>query len=97
MAQTALYPADVDVAKPRATCRSRSTTARQHLAGGKWDRIDWREVQGAPAVEIDRHRSPAATCCASSSLLKGRRFVSLGYLAPADASRFPRPSVSSAR
>jgi hypothetical protein len=37
----------------------------QQLAGGKWASVDWREIDGAAAVRVDR-RCAAATSCASS-------------------------------
>ncbi len=89
VAQTALYPADVDVRQPQAqpaigARRSRATARRRPLGPASIGAT----VQGAPAAE-STGPSRAATCCASSSVLKGRRFVSLAYLAPADALRTP--------
>ena len=88
VAQTALYPAEVDVAKPRANLQMALDDRAQKLEGGKWSKVDWRDVQGASAVESI---GPIAGGSALRQLvlLKGRRFVSLGYLAPADAMRAP--------
>ena len=88
VAQTALYPADVDVSRPRANLQIALDDRAQRLEGGKWSKVDWRDVQGATAVEST---GPIADGSAlrQLSLLKGRRFVSLGYLAPADAMRAP--------
>ena len=88
VAQTALYPADVDVRQPGSTCSPCSTTARSASPAANGP---------ASTGATCRARRPsnwsapcaAAACCASSSLLKGRRFVSLAYLAPADAMRTP--------
>ena len=51
VAQTALYPADVDVRQPRRVLQAVLDERAQRLAGGKWSEVDWREVEGAPAVE----------------------------------------------
>ena len=88
VAQTALYPAEVDVAKPRVNLQIALDDRAQRLEGGKWSKVDWRNMQGATAVEST---GPIAggSALRQLSLLKGRRFVSLGYLAPADAMRAP--------
>lgn len=88
VAQTALYPAEVDVSRPRANLQSALDDRAQRLEGGKWSKVDWRDAQGATAVEST---GPIAggSALRQLSLLKGRRFVSLGYLAPADAMRAP--------
>jgi len=88
VAQTALYPVDVDVRQPRLNLQSALDDRAQRLAGGKWTQVDWKQVQGAPAVESI---GPIAGGSALRQLavLKGRRLVSLGYLAPADAMRAP--------
>jgi hypothetical protein len=88
VAQTALYPAEVDVAKPRVNLQMALDDRAQRIQGNKWTQVDWRQVQGAPAVESI---GPIAGGSALRQLvvLKGRRFVSLGYLAPADAMRAP--------
>jgi hypothetical protein len=88
VAQTALYPADVDVRQPRLNLQSALDDRAQRLQGNKWTQVDWKQVQGATAVESI---GPVAggSALRQLSLLKGRRFVSLGYLAPADAMRAP--------
>ncbi|OFX00377.1 MAG: hypothetical protein A3D94_22285 [Alphaproteobacteria bacterium RIFCSPHIGHO2_12_FULL_66_14] len=88
VAQTALYPAEVDVARPRANLQMALDDRAQRIHGNKWTQVDWKQVQGAPAVESI---GPIAGGSALRQLvvLKGRRFVSLGYLAPADAMRAP--------
>ena len=65
VAQTALYPADIDLRQPRAYLQSVLDDRAQRLAGGKWISVDWRDVQGAPAAESSA-RCRAAACCASS-------------------------------
>lgn len=88
VAQSALFPADVDVRQPKINLQSALDDRAQRLAGGKWTRVDWKTVQGAPAVESV---GPLAggNALRQLVLLKGRRYVSLGYLAPADAMRAP--------
>jgi len=86
VAQSALFPADVDVRQPKINLQSALDDRAQRLAGGKWTSLDWKTVQGAPAVESV---GPLAggNALRQLVLLKGRRYVSLGYLAPADAMR----------
>lgn len=88
VAQSALFPADVDVRQPKLTLQSAIDDRAQRLAGGKWTSVDWKTVQGAPAVESI---GPLAggNALRQLVLLKGSRYVSLGYLAPADAMRAP--------
>ena len=88
VAQTALYPADVDVRQPRLNLQSALDDRAQRLQGGKWTKIDWREVQGAPAAE-SVGPVPGGSVLRQLVLLKGRRYVSLAYLAPSDALRTP--------
>ena len=88
VAQSALYPADVDVRQPKLNLQTALDDRAQRLAGAKWTSVDWKTVQGAPAVESI---GPLAggNALRQLVLLKGRRYVSLGYLAPADAMRAP--------
>jgi hypothetical protein len=88
VAQTALYPADVDVRQPKLNLQSALDDRAQRLAGGKWTKIDWRDVQGAPAAESVGSVA-GGSVLRQLVLLKGRRYVSLAYLAPADALRTP--------
>ena len=88
MAQTALYPADVDVRQPKLNLQSVLDDRAQRLAGGKWTSVDWRDVQGAPAAELVGSVQ-GGSVLRQLVVLKGRRYVSLAYLAPADALRTP--------
>ena len=88
VAQTALLPADIDVRQPRAYLQSVLDDRAQRLAGGKWTSIEWRDVQGAPAAD-SVGSVQGGNVLRQLVLLKGRRYVSLGYLAPADALRAP--------
>jgi hypothetical protein len=88
VAQTALYPADVDVRQPKLNLQSVLDDRAQRLAGGKWTSVDWRDVQGAPAAE-SVGSVQGGSVLRQLVVLKGRRYVSLAYLAPADALRTP--------
>lgn len=88
VAQTALYPADVDVRQPRLNLQSALDDRAQRLAGGKWTQVDWKSLQGAPAVE-STGPLPGGNALRQLVVLKGSRYVSLGYMAPADALRAP--------
>lgn len=93
VAQTALYPRDVDVAQPRRILQAALDGRAQQLAGRKWASVQWRELDGAAAGES------AGTLAGGGSLrqlmvLKGYRFVSLAFLgvsvATTEADRFFR-------
>jgi hypothetical protein len=88
VAQTALYPADVDVRQPRLNLQSVLADRAQRLQGGKWTSVDWLEVQGVPAAE-SVGSVQGGSVLRQFVLLKGRRYVSLAYLAPAGALRTP--------
>jgi hypothetical protein len=88
VAQTALYPADVDVRQPKLNLQSVLDDRAQRLAGSKWIRIDWREVSGAPAAESIGSVA-GGNVLRQLVLLKGRRYVSLACLGPAEALRAP--------
>ncbi|MBS0523094.1 MAG: hypothetical protein JSS04_05590 [Proteobacteria bacterium] len=91
VAQTALYPADVDARQPRTVLQAALNARAQGLGGGKWSTTNWREIEGATAVE-----STGALANGSQlrqlSVLKGQRFISLAFLGPnvtgPDADRF---------
>ena len=88
VAQTALYPADVDVRQPRLNLQSVLDDRAQRLTGGKWFKIEWREVSGAPAAESIGSVA-GGSVLRQLVLLKGRRYVSLACLGPAEALRAP--------
>ena len=60
----------------------------QRLVGGKWTKIEWREVLGAPAAESIGSVA-GGSMLRQLVLLKGRRYVSLAGLGPADSLRTP--------
>jgi hypothetical protein len=75
-------------APPREILQTALDGAAPHLAGGKWQRVDWREVQGAPAVEATGALKDG-NALRNLVVLKGRRLVSLGMRGPAGTTRFP--------
>jgi hypothetical protein len=88
VAQTALLPADIDLRQPRTYLQSVLDDRAQRLAGGKWTSVNWRDMQGVPAAE-SVGSVQGGSVLRQLVLLKGRRYVSLAYLAPADALRTP--------
>ena len=91
--QTALYPADVDVSRPRTILEAALAGRVQQLIGRQWTRTEWREVSGA--TEVDSIGALAGgNALRQLNLLKGRRYVSLAFLGNAaaatgvDAERF---------
>jgi hypothetical protein len=88
VAQTALYPADIDVSQPRTNLQSALDDRAQRLAGGKWTKVEWRDVQGAPAAESTGSVA-GGSVLRQLVLLKGSRYVSLACLGPADLLRAP--------
>ncbi|HLG45294.1 MAG TPA: hypothetical protein VKY24_03550 [Reyranella sp.] len=93
VAQTALYPPDVDTRQPRAVLQAALDARAQKLAGGKWSTASWRGVDGATAVESTGTLANGSQL-RQLSALKGPRFISLAVLGPdvtgPDADRFFR-------
>jgi hypothetical protein len=81
VAQSATYPGDVD-ADPRGILQSAIDARAKSLEGGKWSKVDWRQVQGANAVETT---GPVrgGNALRALVLLKRRAFVSLAFLGDA--------------
>src|SRR5262245_10472870 len=86
VAQTALLPADIDLRQPRTYLQSVLDDRAQRLAGGKWTSVNWRDMQGVPVAE-SLGSVQGGNVLRQLVLLKGRRYVSLACLAPADALR----------
>lgn len=93
VAQTETYPPDIDVAQPKAVLQAALDGTAPHLVGGKWDRIVWTQVQGAPAANaLGMFKDGRAF--RNLVVLKGHQFYSLGFLGPpgmdkiVDADRF---------
>jgi hypothetical protein len=82
VAQTALYPADVDVTQPRTILQAALNGRSQQLVGQKWTKVDWREIEGAAAVESVGGLA-GGNALRQLNLLKERRFVSLAFLGTA--------------
>ena len=88
VAQGATLPADIDVGQPRAWLQAVLDDRAQRLAGGRWSRIDWRELQGAMVADA------IGTVAGDGALrqlvlLRGRLTVSLAGLGPAAQMRSP--------
>jgi hypothetical protein len=93
VAQTALYPADVDIAQPRTILQAALNGRAPQLAGAKWTKVDWREIRGAAAVE-SVGALPGGNVLRQVNVLRERRLLSLAFLGTAaaatgaDAERF---------
>ncbi len=82
VAQTALYPADVDVSQPRTILQAALNGRAQQLIGHQWTRSDWRVIGGATAVDSIGALA-GGKALRQTNLLKARRFVSLAFLGSA--------------
>jgi acyl-coenzyme A thioesterase PaaI-like protein len=82
VAQTALYPRDVDTTNPRRLLQAALDARAQALAAGKWTKVDWREILGGASAEsVGTVRGGNAL--RQLVLLKEHRFASLAFLGPA--------------
>lgn len=82
VAQTALYPADVDGSKPRAILQAALDGRAPQLEGRKWGRVEFRELQGATVAEsVGTVRG--GNGLRQLVLMKGQRFASLAFLGAA--------------
>ena len=79
VAQTALYPQDVDVSQPRRILQAALDGRAQPLASRKWGNVQWREIDGAAAVESSGALK-GGSMLRQLLVLKERRFVSLAFL-----------------
>ena len=82
LVQTALCPADADVAQPRRLIQTALDDRTKVLEGRKWSKVDWRDVAGATAAE-SWGPLKGGNALRQLVLLKGRRFVSLAFMGPA--------------
>ena len=91
VAQTALYPETVDTSQPRRLLQAVLDGRAQQLAGRKWAKTEWREIDGGASVESIGTLTGGSQL-RQLSLLKYRRFVSLAFLGPSatvpEANRF---------
>ncbi|SJZ75850.1 hypothetical protein SAMN02745126_02177 [Enhydrobacter aerosaccus] len=89
VAQSALYPGDVDANNPRIILQAALDSRAHSLDGGKWSKVEWRTVGGATAVDsVGPVRGGSEL--RELVLLKGRRFVSLAFLGPAGTAGGPQ-------
>jgi len=79
---------EVAAGEPRAVLQGALDGAAPHLAGGKWQRIDQRDVQGAPALEGNGALANGDVL-RNLVVMRGRRLVSLGMRGPTGTTRFP--------
>ena len=82
VAQTALYPGDVDVSQPRRLIQAALDERAKVLATRKWSKVDWRDAAGATAADSTGSLS-GGNALRQLVLLKGRRFASLAFMGPA--------------
>lgn len=91
VAQTALFPADVEYREPRRLLQSALDSRAKQLNGGKWTKTDWREIGGAAAVESIGTLTNGIGL-RQLAVVKEQRFVSLAFMGPnvgsPDADRF---------
>jgi hypothetical protein len=91
VAQTALFPEDIDYSQPRRLLQGMLDDRARQLAGGKWSTTDWREIAGAAAVEATGALS-TGNQLRQLAAVKARRFVVLAFMAAnargAEADRF---------
>jgi hypothetical protein len=96
VAQTALYPADVDITQPRRILQAALDGRAQSLAGRKWQSVQWREIAGAAAAE-STGQVAGGKGIRQLTVLKGRRFVSLAFLGANVAAPEPERFFTSLR
>jgi len=80
VAQTALYPGDVDVSQPRAILQVALNDRAQQLETRKWSRVDWRQVPRATAAVESIGPVRGGEALRQLIALQGRRFVSIALL-----------------
>lgn len=92
VAQTAVYPDDVNVSNPKVNLQGGLDNAAKNMEGGKWISIDWLTHQGS--VASDAVGSREGNAIRSFSVMKGRQIFTLTYAGPpgtarsADVNRF---------
>ena len=78
--QTAAYPMEVNVSKPRANLQGGLDSAAKNMKEGKWEKVAWGKHRGLEAVEAIGEREGHAI--RSYSVMKGHRIVTLTYAGP---------------
>jgi hypothetical protein len=84
---SATYPAEVNVATPRANLQGGLDNAAKNMEGGRWASIDWVTHQGHVAVDAVGVRR--GKTIRSFSVLKGRQIVTLNYAGPIGSAQSP--------
>ena len=85
--QTAIYPSDIDISKPRTNLQTALDNAARNMDGGKWESVDWPVWQGLTAYDAVGVRKGFAV--RSFSTMKGRQIITLTYAGPAGSARAP--------
>jgi hypothetical protein len=80
VAQTAVYPNDVNVSNPRANLQGGLDNAAKNMEGGKWISIAWLTHQGSLAS--DAVGSKGGNAIRSFSVMKGRQIFTFTYAGP---------------
>lgn len=90
--QSAVYPGDVDLTKPKANLQAGLDKASENMDGRRWTKIEWVDHQGQIAVDAAGTRQGEDV--RTYMVTKGRQIVTLIYTGPAgsahssDVSRF---------
>lgn len=80
-AQAATLPADIDLGQPRAWLQAVIDDRAQRLSGGRWSRVEWRDLQGVPVADATGTVADGRML-RQLVLLRGRLTVSLACLGP---------------
>jgi hypothetical protein len=87
VAQTAIYPSDVNVSNHRTNLQGGLDNAAKNMEGGKWASIGWGTYQGLTSVDAVGERGSHAI--RSFSVMKGRQIITLTYAGPSGTARSP--------
>ncbi len=82
LAQTALYPPDVDTTQPRSLIQAALDDRAKVLETRKWSKVDWREILAGAAAESSGPLK-GGNALRQLVLLKEHRFVSLAFMGAA--------------
>jgi hypothetical protein len=84
VAQTALYPPDVDTTQPRRLIEAALNDRAKILETRKWSKVDWREILGGAAAGSTGPLK-GGNALRQLVLLKQQRFVSLAFMGAASS------------
>jgi hypothetical protein len=87
VAQTAVYPSDVNVSNHRTNLQGGLDNAAKNMEGGKWASIGWGTYQGLTSVDAIGERGSHAI--RSFSVMKGRQIFTLTFAGPSGSARSP--------